>query len=220
MYQYPYERILVQDDVDYVVAAHHDKQENQLFELTEAVKALDDLDLPTVISDVSDVVAFKNSFDPLAGQAGKVATVKGTEDGFEYTSPGGGGGGYVEPGLLLWTEPEYIEPGAYGFNVAVPLVVIMSRALGPNEQLRLRLMRSDPGPTPVEIDPGIVVDVQSMAGVDFVATYVWWDIGGEFILPWEGYFFPPNLKAHLFVYDIVLLKYIDGMTIDVTGPPL
>lgn len=233
MYQYPYERVLVQDDIDYVVAAHHDKQENQLFELTEAVKALDDLDLSTVASnvvtlqgdvstlegEVSDLNDFKDSFDPLAGQAGKVATVKVGEDGFEYTAPGGGGGGYTEPGLLLWTEPERVEQFSFGFDISVPLVVIMSRVLLPTEEFRLRLMRTDVGPTPLEIDPGIVVDVQSFAGVDFIATYVYWDIGAENIIPWEGYSWPPKLKVKLLVRDYVADKWVDGMTIDFEGPP-
>jgi hypothetical protein len=197
-YDYPFVPTVVQDDVDFALAEHHNKQGTQLRELTDAVKALDD---------------FKDLFPPIVGgDAGKALVVNGTEDGYEHAAAGGG---YTEPGLLCFTEPEYVQDWWYGFDPMMPLIVVTHRALTIDEVIRLRLLRSDIGP-PVEINPGIVVDEFSVG--DFFATYVWFDTEGETIIPIEGYEFPSMFKVHLLVYDTATSAWVDGMTIDYRGP--
>jgi hypothetical protein len=199
-YQYPYTKVTVQDDVDFVVAAHHNAQETQLFELTEAVKALDD---------------FGDTFPALAGEGGKLVAVKGTEDGYEYIDAPSGGG-LLEPGLICFNEPHQLEQYGYGFDSLAPAALVTTRPLTVDENIYMRVIQYD---SPVEVIPQPASMNPTYAFGDIFVTEYWFTPTDGLTAP-MFYFFPPQMVANVLIYDEVQSAWVDFITVKVQGPAL
>lgn len=202
-YDYPYEKVLVQDDDDFVVAAHHNAQENQIAELTEAVKALDD---------------FKAEFPAKAGDGGKLVAVNGTEDGYEYIDPPSGGG-LLEPGLIAYIDSDFIyEGGGPGFSFGLPLGFITTRQLdwdGGPEEIHLLVATDAPAWGIVGTIPG-----DSAWGPAWYETDVWFDLGpGQIVWPY-GY---NDILARIGVWNSAEGAWVDLTSVHIVvsgGLPL
>lgn len=193
-YEYPYTKVTVQDDVNFVVAAHHNLQENQLFELTEAVKALDD---------------HKDTFPALSGEGGKLVAVNGTEDGYEYVDAPSGGG-LSEPGLICYIDPDFMfEGGGPGFSVGLPIAFITTRALTVDEVVIL-LVATD---APQDGITGTVVGGSSLPPPStWYQTDVWFDVGlGTILVPYNY----QDLTCRIGVYDNAASGWVDLHSIHV-----
>jgi len=196
-YDYPYDPTVVQDDVDFVLAEHQNKQGSQLKELTDAVKALDD---------------FKDLFPPIVGgDAGKALVVNGTEDGYEHAAAGGG---LLEPGLIQYNEPDALEEGSYGFEAFDPAALVTNRALTIDEDIRLRVQEMNGGPPSVIGQPATIAATYLM--VDSYVTEYFFTLTGSIVTPlWIS--FPPYIVARLGVFNTALSAWVDFITVFVIG---
>jgi hypothetical protein len=200
-YQYPYEKVTVQNDEDFVVAAHHNLQENQLFELTEAVKALDD---------------FKAEFPDKTGDTGKLVAVNGAEDGFEYVDPPSGGG-LAEPGLICYVDSDFLyEGGGPGFSPGLPIDVLTSREITVDEDFILLVLTdaSEEGLVAVKVFSG-----QPPNAVAWYENVIWFNPTGTiYVGPnWQ------DLSVRLGVWDNIGSRWLDLHSVHVTasgGGPL
>jgi len=141
----------------------------------------------------------------------------GDDDTGDWVRPstfGGSGGGYAEPGLLMWVDPRPLVGFGNGFDPLSPAFVILSRPLTAFEVLYLQ-MSCDDGGLPAIVGAGNLGVTIALGPGTVTAQEVWWDQKDGL----GPFFVDDSWSVNLLVNDLDSGNTMDVITVDVEGPP-
>ena len=125
-----------------------------------------------------------------------------------------GGGGYTEPGLLLYSDPRPLQDFGIGFAPFVPAYIYTSRALLPTDILFLQILCDNFG-SPDLVGAGNLGPGVPIGSLGELQYHVWWDAGLGLIFFGSS----ANYAVNLIAIDTVSGDTLDVITIDIEAPP-